>query len=53
LLEFVTVSLQADEFVAYKQVATLPLVFWGTRFYGAIDMWANLYQNRPGDRTFN
>src|SRR5207248_2978070 len=25
---------------------------WGTGFYGAIDMGANLYQNRGDDRTF-
>jgi hypothetical protein len=53
LLGFVPVSLQVDESVAYKQVAPLSLVFWGTRVYCAIDMVANVYQNRPGDRTFN
>jgi hypothetical protein len=53
LLGFVTVSLQADNPVAYKQVARPPLVFWGICFYSAIDMWANVYQNRPRDCTFN
>jgi opacity protein-like surface antigen len=38
----------------YKQVAAPPPppVYYGTGFYGAIDMGANVYQNRGGDRTF-
>jgi len=51
-LGFVTVSLQAGESVSYKQVAPPPPVYWGTGFYGAIDMGANLYQNRGGTQTF-
>lgn len=49
---FVATSLQAGEEVAYKQVATPPPVLWGTGFYGAIDMGANIYQNRGGNQTF-
>jgi opacity protein-like surface antigen len=53
LLGFVTVSLQAGEAVAYKQVAPPPPPeLYGLGFYGAIDMGANVYQNRGGDRTF-
>src|SRR6266496_548899 len=53
LLGFVTASLQAGEAVAYKQVATPPPPpLYGVGFYGAIDMGANVYQNRGGDRTF-
>ncbi len=36
----------------YKQVAPPPPELYGLGFYGAIDMGANLYQNRGGDRTF-
>src|SRR5205809_7076164 len=37
----------------YKQVAPPPPPeLYGLGFYGAIDMGANLYQNRGGDRTF-
>src|SRR4030095_1300785 len=53
LLGFVAASLQAGESVAYKQVAPPPPpLLWGTGFYGAIDMGANVYQDRGGDRTF-
>src|SRR6266436_5922450 len=52
LLGFVTASLQAGEAVAYKQVAPPPPKLYGLGFYGAIDMGANVYQNRGGDRTF-
>jgi opacity protein-like surface antigen len=53
LLGFVTASLQAGEAVAYKQVAPPPPPpLYGTGFYGAIDMGANVYQNRGGDKTF-
>src|SRR6266581_5417544 len=51
LLGFVTASLQAGEAVAYKQVAPPPPLY-GVGFYGAIDMGANIYQNRGGDQTF-
>jgi opacity protein-like surface antigen len=47
-----TVSLQAGESVAYKQVAPPPPLLYGTGFYGGIDMGANLYQNRGDDRIF-
>ena len=37
----------------YKQAAPPPPPpNYGTGFYGAIDMGANVYQNRGGDRTF-
>src|SRR5256886_3607990 len=51
---FLTASLQAGEPVAYKQVALPPPPpeLYGLGFYGAIDMGANVYQNRGGDRTF-
>jgi opacity protein-like surface antigen len=46
------VSLRAGPAVEYKQVAPPPPVYWGTGFYGGIDMGANVYQNRGDDRTF-
>src|SRR5437667_5369667 len=50
---FLTATLQAGEPVAYKQVAPPPPPeLYGLGFYGAIDMGANVYQNRGGDRTF-
>src|SRR6266480_4852875 len=53
LVGFLTASLQAGEPVAYKQVAPPPPPeLYGLGFYGAIDMGANVYQNRGGDRTF-
>src|SRR5436190_16188482 len=53
LLGFVTASLQAGEAVAYKQVAPPPPPpLYGIGFYGAIDMGANVYQNRGDTRTF-
>src|SRR5260370_5667185 len=49
---FLTVSLQAGQEV-YKQVAPPPPPeLYGLGFYGAIDMGANIYQNRGGDQTF-
>src|SRR5213593_4750904 len=51
LLGFVTSSLQAGQEV-YKQVAPPPPELYGLGFYGAIDMGANVFQNRGGDRTF-
>src|SRR5213075_2321580 len=46
-------SLQAGTEV-YKQVAPPPPPeLYGLGFYGAIDMGANVYQNRGGDRTFS
>src|SRR5262245_38363433 len=44
-------SLQAGTEV-YKQVAPPPPPMYGLGFYGAIDMGANIYQNRGGNRTF-
>src|SRR5205823_2412693 len=50
---FLTASLQAGPAVEYKQVAPPPPPeLYGLGFYGAIDMGANVYQNRGGDRTF-
>ncbi len=50
---FVTASVQAGEPVAYsKEVAPIPPPLYGTGFYGAIDMGANVYQDRGGTRTF-
>jgi opacity protein-like surface antigen len=51
LFGFLTASLQAGG-ETYKQVAPPPPPLYGTGFYGAIDMGANLYQNRGGDQTF-
>ena len=52
LMGFVISSLQAGDQVSYKQVTQPPPQLYGTGFYGAIDMGANVYQNRGGDRTF-
>jgi opacity protein-like surface antigen len=52
LFGFVAASLQAGTEV-YKQVAPPPPPMYGLGFYGAIDMGANVYQNRGGDRTFS
>src|SRR5213596_1602504 len=53
LVGFVTVSLQAGEAVAYKQVAPPPPPeLYGLGFYGAIDAGANVFQNRGGNQTF-
>src|SRR5215468_5285408 len=52
LTALVTASLQAGTEV-YKQVAPPPPPpMYGLGFYGAIDMGANVYQNRGGTRTF-
>lgn len=52
LIGFVAASLQAGT-ETYKQVAAPPPVYaYGLGFYGAVDMGANVYQNRGGDRTF-
>ena len=52
LIGFVAASLQAGTEV-YKQVAPPPPPpMYGLGFYGAIDMGANVYQNRGGTRTF-
>jgi hypothetical protein len=49
----VTVSLQAGEPVAYKQVAPPPPPLYGTGFYGALDIGANVFQNLGDTRTFD
>ena len=52
LLGFATASLQAGQEV-YKQVTPPPPPeLYGLGFYGAIDMGANVFQDRGGDRTF-
>ena len=51
LFGFATVSLQAGQEV-YKQVAPPPPPMYGLGFYGAIDMGANIFQDRGGDRHF-
>src|SRR6266567_3961719 len=49
---FVAVSLQAGQEV-YKQVAPPPAPeLYGLGFYGAIDMGANVYQDRGGTKVF-
>jgi opacity protein-like surface antigen len=54
LLGLMTVSLQAGEPVAYKQVAPPPPpLYYGTGFYGAIDAGANVFQNLGDTRTFH
>jgi opacity protein-like surface antigen len=52
LIGFLAAPLQAGTEV-YKQVAPPPPPeLYGLGFYGAIDMGANVFQNRGGDRTF-
>jgi opacity protein-like surface antigen len=53
LMGFVAASLQAGTTEVYKQVAPPPPPMYGLGFYGAIDMGANVYQNRGGDRHFS
>ncbi len=52
ILGFAAVSVRAGETVAYKQVAPPPPELYGTGFYGAIDMGANLFQDRGGTKIF-
>src|ERR1041385_5492928 len=52
LAGLVAASLQAGPATEYKQVAPPPPPLYGVGFYGAIDMGANIYQNRGGDQTF-
>src|SRR5436853_1251356 len=53
LFGFVTASLQAGT-ETFKQVAPPPPPpeLYGLGFYGAIDMGANVYQDRGGNKTF-
>jgi hypothetical protein len=53
LLGFLAAPLQAGT-ETYKQVTQPPPPpeYYGLGFYGAIDMGANVYQNRGGTRTF-
>jgi opacity protein-like surface antigen len=53
LTGLLTLSLQAGPPEPYKQVAPPPPPMYGLGFYGAIDMGANVYQNRGGNRTFS
>jgi opacity protein-like surface antigen len=52
LLAFVTASVQAGQEVYKQVVPPPPPPMYGLGFYGAIDMGANIYQNRGGTRTF-
>src|SRR5205814_7579939 len=52
LIGFLAAPLQAGT-ETYKQVAPPPPPpMYGLGFYGAIDMGANVFQNRGGERTF-
>ena len=53
LIGFAAMSLQAGGPEVYKQVAPAPPPLYGVGFYGAIDMGANIFQNRGGDQTFS
>jgi opacity protein-like surface antigen len=53
LIGFATASVQAGPPEVYKQPAPPPPPeLYGLGFYGAIDMGANVYQDRGGTRTF-
>src|SRR5438067_12744026 len=52
LTALVAASLQAGT-ETYKQVAPPPPPMYGAGFYGAIDMCANVFQNRGDDKTFS
>ena len=41
------------EVTDYKQTPAPPPIHYGTGFYGAIDMGANIYQNRGDTQTFS
>jgi opacity protein-like surface antigen len=53
LTGLLAVSVKAGPVTEYKQVAPPPPLMYGLGFYGAIDMGANIYQNRGGDRHFS
>src|SRR5438874_13543082 len=52
LTALVAASVQAGT-ETYKQVAPPPPPLYGLGFYGAIDMGANVFQNRGDDKTFS
>jgi opacity protein-like surface antigen len=52
LTGLVAASVQAGT-ETYKQVAPPPPPLYGLGFYGAIDMGANVFQNRGDDKTFS
>jgi opacity protein-like surface antigen len=52
LTGLVAASLKAGPAVEYKQVAPPPPPLYGVGFYGAIDLGANIYQNRGDTQTF-
>lgn len=51
-LGFSTASLQAGEAIAYKQIAPTPRELYGTGFYTAVDLGANVFQDYGGTSTF-
>ena len=51
LIGLLTISVQAGE-ETYKQVAPPPPPMYGLGFYGAIDLGANVFQDRGGTKTF-
>jgi opacity protein-like surface antigen len=52
VLGFVTASMQAGQEVYKQVVPPPPPPMYGLGFYGAIDLGANIYQDRGGTRTF-
>ena len=52
LLGFATVAARAGEPDLYKQDVPPPTRLYGTGFYGALDVGANLFQKRGETRTF-
>jgi opacity protein-like surface antigen len=52
VLAFAAVSLRGGEAVAYKQVAPSAPELYGTGFYGAVDVGANIFQDGGDTRTF-
>lgn len=46
------ISVRAGEAIAYKHVAPLPPELYGTGFYAALDLGANVFQDYGGSRIF-